>query len=79
MSPGMDDDLREPDAPPSGEPQDGRARLLAALRRPATRGQAVAGVLLAVLGFAAVTQARPPSVSSSRAPICWELPIADTV
>lgn len=37
-------------------PQDGRARLAAALRRPASRGQAVAGVLLAVLGFAAVTQ-----------------------
>ena len=35
---------------------DGRERLLAALRRPGSRGQAVAGVLLAVLGFAAVTQ-----------------------
>ncbi len=39
-------------------PSDGRARLLAALRRPGSRGQAVAGVLLAVLGFAAVTQVR---------------------
>ena len=38
------------------EPVDGRARLLAALRRPRSRGQAVAAVLLAVLGFAAVTQ-----------------------
>lgn len=37
-------------------PPDGRARLLAALRRPVSRGQAVAAVLLAVLGFAAVTQ-----------------------
>ena len=37
---------------------DGRARLWAALRRPGSRGQAVAGVLLAVLGFAAVTQVR---------------------
>ena len=35
---------------------DGRARLLAALRRPGARGQWVAAVLLAVLGFAAVTQ-----------------------
>jgi uncharacterized protein YlxW (UPF0749 family) len=35
---------------------DGRARLMAALSRPRSRGQAVAGMLLAVLGFAAVTQ-----------------------
>jgi uncharacterized protein YlxW (UPF0749 family) len=40
------------------EAEDGRARLLAALRRPGSRGQAVAAVLLAVLGFAAVTQVR---------------------
>ena len=40
---------------PTG-PSDGRARLLAALRQPGSRGQAVAGVLLAALGFAAVTQ-----------------------
>jgi uncharacterized protein YlxW (UPF0749 family) len=47
---GPDDaDRREPD---------GRARLLAALRRPGSRGQAVAAVLLAVLGFAAVTQVK---------------------
>jgi uncharacterized protein YlxW (UPF0749 family) len=58
MSPAMDDDPQEPETPPSADPQDGRARLLAALRRPASRGQAVAGVLLAVLGFAAVTQVR---------------------
>jgi uncharacterized protein YlxW (UPF0749 family) len=40
------------------EPQlpDGRTRLLAALRRPGSRAQGVAAVLLAVLGFAAVTQ-----------------------
>jgi uncharacterized protein YlxW (UPF0749 family) len=36
---------------------DGRSRLLQALRSP-SRGQAVAAVLLAVLGFAAVTQVR---------------------
>ncbi|HYO39366.1 MAG TPA: DUF881 domain-containing protein [Nocardioidaceae bacterium] len=35
---------------------DGRARLVAALRRPGSRGQVVAGLLLAALGFAAVTQ-----------------------
>jgi uncharacterized protein YlxW (UPF0749 family) len=39
-------------------PVDGRTRLLGALRRPGSRGQAVAAVLLAVLGFAAVTQVR---------------------
>ncbi len=55
-------DDRLPPAPgpeePAGDldPQDGRARLLAALRRPGSRGQVVAGLLLAVLGFAAVTQ-----------------------
>jgi uncharacterized protein YlxW (UPF0749 family) len=36
--------------------EDGRARLVTALRRPRSRGQLVAGALLAVLGFAAVTQ-----------------------
>jgi uncharacterized protein YlxW (UPF0749 family) len=43
---------------PPADPPDGRARLLAALRRPTSRGQAVAGLLLAVLGFAAVTQVK---------------------
>lgn len=48
----------QPDpAPEPRKPVDGRARLAAALRRP-SRGQAVAGALLAVLGFAAVTQVR---------------------
>jgi uncharacterized protein YlxW (UPF0749 family) len=42
---------------PSGrEDIDGRARLLAALRKPGSRGQLVAGLLLAAVGFAAVTQ-----------------------
>jgi uncharacterized protein YlxW (UPF0749 family) len=36
--------------------EDGRARLVRALRTPPNRGQVVAAVLLAVLGFAAVTQ-----------------------
>lgn len=42
---------------PPPEPATGRDRLAAALRRP-SRGQAVVGVLLAVLGFAAVVQVR---------------------
>jgi uncharacterized protein YlxW (UPF0749 family) len=37
---------------------DGRERLLASLRRPGSRGQLTAGVLLALLGFAAVTQVK---------------------
>ena len=39
-------------------PRDGRDRLVAALRRPGSRAQAVAALLLLVLGFAAVTQVR---------------------
>jgi uncharacterized protein YlxW (UPF0749 family) len=46
----------KPEREPEGSSADGRARLLAALRRPGSRGQAVIAVLLAVLGFAAVTQ-----------------------
>ena len=38
-------------------PESGRDRLLASLRRP-SRGQAIAGVLVGLLGFAAVTQVR---------------------
>jgi uncharacterized protein YlxW (UPF0749 family) len=48
---------REPTREPTG-PADGRARLLRALRRPGPRGQVVAAVLLAALGFAGVTQVR---------------------
>jgi uncharacterized protein YlxW (UPF0749 family) len=54
-----------PETPPQGDapaepdgPQDGRARLLAALRRPGSRGQVTVAVLLALLGFAAVTQVK---------------------
>jgi uncharacterized protein YlxW (UPF0749 family) len=43
---------QEPGAPRS----DGRDRLVSALRHPGLRSQGVAAVLLAVLGFAAVTQ-----------------------
>jgi uncharacterized protein YlxW (UPF0749 family) len=49
----------DPDqAPRRGKPDDGRARLATAIRRRTSRGQVVAGALLAVLGFAAVTQVR---------------------
>jgi len=53
----MPDDAPAPEPAPAPEsaPESGRARLLAALRRP-SRGQVVVGVLLALLGFAAVTQ-----------------------
>jgi len=46
-----------PERRPAPEhPGDGRAALVAALRRPPGRGQVVAGVLLALLGFAAAVQ-----------------------
>ena len=47
-----------PQPPAPVPPSDGRARLLASLRRPGSRGQAAAAVLLAILGFAAVTQVK---------------------
>lgn len=50
--------MDEPADDPADDPVDGRARLLAALRRPGSRGQAVAALLLAALGFAAVVQVR---------------------
>ena len=51
---------RPPDDRPRRRPTpaDGRARLRATLRRPGGRGQAIVAVLLAVVGFAAVTQVR---------------------
>lgn len=45
----------QPSAPAG---RDGRDRLLAALSGPPSRGQVIAAVLLAVLGFAAVVQVR---------------------
>ena len=53
-------DQPPPQDPPLRDrpPQDGRARLLAALRSPGSRGQVVVAALLAVLGFAAVVQVR---------------------
>ena len=53
----MTDEQQTP-APQPPAPPDGRARLLGALRRPSSRGQATVAVLLAVLGFAAVTQVK---------------------
>jgi uncharacterized protein YlxW (UPF0749 family) len=44
------------ETPLAAEPVKGRARLVAALRRPTSRAQFTAGVLLAILGFAAVVQ-----------------------
>jgi uncharacterized protein YlxW (UPF0749 family) len=41
---------------PPARPAQGRARLIQALKRPRSRAQFVAGVLLAILGFAAVVQ-----------------------
>jgi len=55
--PGPDDETRTVRPAPSPRtPPDGRRRLLGALRAHPSRGQAVAGVLLALLGFAAAVQ-----------------------
>jgi uncharacterized protein YlxW (UPF0749 family) len=54
------------DDPRVGRPPTGRRRLLGALRTP-SRAQAVVGVLLAALGFAAVTQMRSYEVNDSYA------------
>lgn len=55
----------EPTGQPTGQPT-GRDRLVEALRRP-RRGQVLAAVLLAVVGFAAVTQVRTNVDSSTYA------------
>jgi len=53
--------------PEPEEPQpSGRARLLAAMRRP-TRGQAIVGVLLMAVGFASITQVRSNQVGNTYA------------
>lgn len=54
------------EGPEAGEPASGRDRLRGALLRP-TRGQLVVAVLLALLGFAAVTQVRFTQVDSTYA------------
>ena len=57
-------DTRPRPAPP--KPPTGRERLLTALRRP-SRAQAVVAVLLAVVGFAGVTQVRATEVDDTYA------------
>ncbi|KQT94703.1 hypothetical protein ASG49_07720 [Marmoricola sp. Leaf446] len=54
-----EDRPQEPESsrPGPSRPETGRDRLLGSLRRP-SRGQAIAGVLVGLLGFAAVTQVR---------------------
>lgn len=54
----------QPPAPGEQAQEGGRGRLLGALRTP-SRAQAVVGVLLAALGFAAVTQMRSYEVNDS--------------
>ncbi len=52
-------DQQPPTPPPERplpEPAEGRRRLVATVKRPASRGQLIVAVLLAVLGFAAVVQ-----------------------
>jgi hypothetical protein len=57
----------EPERPATGSAEEvGRQRLRDALMRP-SRGQAVVGVLLAVLGFAAITQVRTNTTDNTYA------------
>ncbi len=59
----------EPGTPgpdPAGEPPSGRQRLVAALRSP-TRRQLVVAVLLALVGFAGITQVRSNDVDDTYA------------
>ena len=55
QTPETPEQVPKDDAP---RPDEGRDRLFASLRRPGSRGQLTAGVLLALLGFAAVTQVK---------------------
>ena len=54
--------MPEPTAPPS--PETGRRRLWLALRQP-SRSQVVVGILMALVGFAAVTQIQSTEDSTS--------------
>ena len=62
--PGATDSTEPADSTEPTEPPSGRARLLAAMRTP-TRGQAVVGVLLLVVGFASITQVRANEVDNT--------------
>jgi uncharacterized protein YlxW (UPF0749 family) len=53
-------------SPAAPAPEDGRSRLWRAMARP-TRGQLVVGLLLALVGFAAVTQVRTNQVDDTYA------------
>lgn len=64
-SPAERDDLDEA-GPPAEPREDGRSRLWRAVARP-TRGQVVVAVLLALVGFAAVTQVRTNQVDDTYA------------
>jgi uncharacterized protein YlxW (UPF0749 family) len=55
-----------PPPPQPSRPEDGRSRLWRALMKP-TRGQLVVAVLLALVGFAAVTQVRTNTVDDTYA------------
>ena len=61
-----DDETRSTPTGTPAHPPSGRERLLAALKRPA-RAQAVVAVLLAVVGFSAVTQVRANEVDDTYA------------
>src|SRR3954454_12966525 len=59
--------MPEPEGTPTRPPpEDGRSRLWRAVARP-TRGQLVVGLLLALVGFAAVTQVRTNQVDDTYA------------
>lgn len=62
----MSDDQRPQTPPPSDDQPVGRERLFRALLRP-SRGQLVVALLLAVLGYAAVTQVRFTNVDDTYA------------
>jgi uncharacterized protein YlxW (UPF0749 family) len=67
VDPAVDPAVDHPDEVSGGVPGDvGRQRLRQALVRP-SRGQAVVGLLLAVLGFAAITQVRTNNTDNSYA------------
>jgi len=62
----MPDETLDPTVPPDGgaapaPATDGRERLLDSLRRPGSRGQITVGLLMLVLGFAAVVQVQSNS------------------
>ena len=57
----LDSSLSQADIRTAGPTESGRERLLESLRRPGSRGQITVGVLMLVLGFAAVVQVQSNS------------------